>query len=169
MKRLVITTLLALAASTLAADPPASATPTEVPVVGTWTLVSYAREDTATRAATHPWGEKPSGTFVFTADGHVAVVITAQGRQPAVRGEDGFVEKRARLFETTTAYAGTYVVRGETMTVHVEVSSDPDLVGKDLGREFRIEGDMLTIRTQPMKSMADGKMYVYALAWKRAR
>jgi len=98
----------------------------------------------------------------------VAVVITAQGRQPAVRGEDGFIEKRARLFETTTAYAGRYAVRGDTMTVHVEVASDPDLVGKDLGREIRIDGDLLTVRTQPMKSMADGKMYVYALAWKRS-
>jgi hypothetical protein len=142
---------------------------TEPSVVGAWKLVSYAREDPATGTSTYPWGEKPSGTFVFTPDGHVAVVITAQGRQPAVRGEDGFIEKRARLFETTTAYAGTYAVRGDTMTVHVEVASDPDLVGKDLGRVLRIDGDMLTIRTQPMKSMADGKMYVYALAWKRAR
>jgi hypothetical protein len=169
MKRLVIATLLALSASTLAAEPSAPSKPGNAAVVGTWTLVSYAREDPASRAVTYPWGEKPSGTFVFTADGHVAVVITAQGRQPAVRGEEGFVEKRARLFETTTAYAGTYVVRGDAMSVHVEVASDPDLVGKDLGREIRIDGDALTVRTQPMKSMADGKMYVYALAWKRAR
>jgi hypothetical protein len=151
--------LLGVTLPTLAAEPK---------VVGTWKLVSYAREDPATGTSTYPWGEKPSGTFVFTPDGHVAVVITAQGRQPAVRGEDGFIEKRARLFETTTAYAGTYAVRGDTMTVHVEVASDPDLVGKDLGRGLRIDGDMLTIRTQPMKSMADGKMYVYVLAWKRS-
>jgi hypothetical protein len=54
------------------------------------------------------------------------------------------------------------------MTVRVEVASDPRLVGTDLAREVRIEGNLLTIRTAPMKSMSDGKMYVYALTWERA-
>src|SRR5512136_2738593 len=98
----------------------------------------------------------------------MGVTITGQGRQPAVRGEDGLAEKQARLYQTVTAYAGTYTMRGSTMTVRVEVASDPGLVGTDLAREVRIEGDLLTVRTAPMKSMSDGKMYVYALAWKRA-
>ena len=98
----------------------------------------------------------------------MAVTITGQGRQPAVRGEDGLVEKQARLYQTVTAYAGTYSVRGSTMIVHVEVASDPGLVGTDVSRDLRIDGDLLTVRTAPMKSMSDGKMYVYALAWKRA-
>ena len=135
--------------------------------VGTWGLVSYAREDPATGASTFPWGEKPSGLLLFLADGHMSVVINAQGRQPASRGEDGFVEKQAKLFQTATAYAGTYTVRGSTMTVRVEVAGDPGLVGTELSRELRVDGDLLTIRTQPMKSLSDGKMYVYALVWKR--
>jgi hypothetical protein len=137
------------------------------PVVGTWGLVSYAREDPATGASTFPWGEKPSGLLLFLPDGHMSVVINAQGRQPAARGEDGFVEKQAKLFQTVTAYAGTYAVRGSTMTVRVEVAGDPGLVGTELSREIRVDGDLLTIRTQPMKSLSDGKMYVYALVWKR--
>jgi hypothetical protein len=143
---------------------PASAEPS---VVGSWTLVSYAREDRATGASTFPWGEKPAGLLLFLPDGHMGVTITGQGRQPAVRGEDGLAEKQAKLYQTVTAYAGTYVMRGSTMTVRVEVASDPGLAGTDLAREVRIEGDLLTIRTAPMKSMSDGKMYVYALAWKR--
>ena len=35
----------------------------EPSVVGTWRLVSYAREDTATGVATHPWGEKAVKLF----------------------------------------------------------------------------------------------------------
>jgi hypothetical protein len=139
----------------------------EPPLVGTWGLVSYAREDPATEASTFPWGEKPSGLLLFLPDGHMSVVINAQGRHPAARGEDGFVEKQAKLFQTTTAYAGTYTVRGSTMTVRVEVAGDPGLVGTELSRELRVDGDLLTIRTQPMKSLSDGKMYVYALVWKR--
>ena len=149
----------------LAAAFPASAEPS---IVGAWTLVSYAREDPATGTPTFPWGEKPAGLLLFLPDGHMGVTITGQGRQPAVRGEDGLVEKQAKLYQTVTAYSGTYAIRGSTMTVRVEVASDPGLVGTDLAREVRIEGDLLTIRTAPMKSMSDGKMYVYALAWKRA-
>jgi hypothetical protein len=157
--RVACATLLVVAAS------PASAEPS---VVGAWSLVSYAREDPAPGASTFPWGEKPTGLLLFLPDGHMAVTITGQGRQPAVRGEDGLVERQARLYQTVTAYAGTYSVRGSTMIVRVEVASDPGLVGTDLAREVRIEGDLLTIRTAPMKSMSDGKMYVYALSWKRA-
>ena len=154
----VVGLLLGVTLPTLAAEPK---------FVGAWKLVSYAREDPATGASTFPWGEKPSGLLLFLPDGHMSVVINAQGRQAAARGEDGFVEKQAKLFQTATAYAGTYTVRGSTMTVRVEVAGDPGLVGTELLREIRVDGDLLTIRTQPMKSLSDGKMYVYALVWKR--
>jgi hypothetical protein len=144
---------------------PASAEPS---VVGGWTLVSYAREDPATGVSTFPWGEKPAGLLLFLPDGHMGVTITGQGRQPAVRGEDGLVEKQAKLYQTVTAYAGTYALRGSTMIVRVEVASDPGLVGTELSRDLRLDGDLLTVRTAPMKSVSDGKMYVYALAWRRA-
>jgi hypothetical protein len=157
--RVACVTLVVAAAFPVSAEPP---------VVGAWNLVSYAREDPATGASTFPWGEKPSGLLLFLPDGHMGVTITGQGRQPTVRGEDGLAEKQAKLYQTVTAYAGTYMMRGSTMTVRVEVASDPGLVGTDLAREVRIEGDLLTIRTAPMKSMSDGKLYVYALAWKRA-
>jgi len=142
---------------------------TEPSVVGAWKLVSYAREDPATGTSTFPWGDKPSGLLLFLPNGYMSVVINAQGRQSAVRGEDGFVEKQAKLFQTVTAYAGTYSMRGGTMTVRVEVSSDPGLVATELVREFRSDGDLLTIRTQPMKSLSDGKTYVYALSWRRSQ
>jgi hypothetical protein len=157
--RVACATLLVAAAFPVSAEPS---------VVGSWTLVSYAREDPATGVSTFPWGEKPAGLLLFLPDGHMGVTITGQGRQPAVRGEDGLVEKQAKLYQTVTAYSGTYAIRGSTMTVRVEVASDPALVGTDLAREVRIEGDLFTVRTAPMKSVSDGKMYVYALAWKRA-
>jgi hypothetical protein len=157
--RVACVTLLVAAAFPVSAEPS---------VVGAWNLVSYAREDPAGGAATFPWGEKPAGLLLFLPDGHMGVTITGQGRMPAVRGEDGLVEKQAKLYQTVTAYAGTYVLRGSTMIVRVEVASDPGLVGTELSRDLRLDGDLLTVRTAPMKSVSDGKMYVYALAWKRA-
>jgi len=139
----------------------------EPSVVGAWKLVSYTREDPATGASTLPWGEKAAGYLHLLPDGRMAVVITAQGRQPAVRGEDGFIEKQAKLFQTVTAYAGTYSTRGNALTVRVEVAGLPEWVGTDQLREFRLDGDSLTIRTAPMQSVSDGKTYVYVLSWKR--
>lgn len=139
----------------------------EPSVVGTWKLVSYSREDPATGAATQPWGEKPAGYLMLLLDGHMSAVITSDGRQPAVRGEEGFSDKQAKLFQTVTAYAGTYTAKGDSLSVHVEVAWLPEWVGSDQPRVFRIEGDRLTIRTQPIRSVSDGKLYVYVLVWKR--
>jgi hypothetical protein len=137
------------------------------PLVGSWKLVSYARENPSTGNATPVWGEKPSGLLQVLPDGRLSAVITAEGRKPAPPGEEGLAEKQAKLYQTVTAYAGTYTARGNTLTVHVEVASAPEFVGKDLVREILLEGDVVYVRTQPMRSVSDGKDYVYVLAWKR--
>jgi len=155
---------LALAVVSLTVALPAFA---QVSLVGSWKLVSYAREDPTTGNATAVWGEKPSGLLLFQPDGRMSAVITGEGRKPAPPGEERIVEKQAKLFQTVTAYAGTYSVRGSTMTVHVEVASAPEFVGTDLVREILLQGEILNVRTQPMRSVSDGKTYVYVLAWKR--
>ena len=154
----VVGLLLGVTLPTLAAEPK---------FVGAWKLVSYAREDPATGVSTFPWGEKPLGLLVYLPDGHMSVVINAEGRQSVAHGEEGAVEKQAKLYRTMTAYAGRYTVGDGTVTHRVEMASDPGLVGTELTRRFRIEGDLLTLATPPSKSMSDGKMYVYTLVWKR--
>lgn len=43
----------------------------------------------------------------------------------------------------------------------------PGWVGSEQSREIKLDGDTLTIRTQPIRNPSDGKEYVYLLAWKR--
>ncbi len=158
----------ALVAAVLAAAAPARAeSPAGSSVAGIWTLVSYTRVDPATGVETFPFGQKPSGTFFLLPDGHMATVLTAEGREPAPPGSEGVVEKQAKLFRTMTAYTGTWSVTDGTFTVRVEVAGAPEWVGTDQKREFKLEGDTLRVRTQPMRSVSDGKTYVYVLTWRR--
>ena len=50
-------------------------------IVGVWKLRSFALVDSG-GAQIKPFGEKPSGQVVFTAGGHVALVMTGEKRKP---------------------------------------------------------------------------------------
>lgn len=139
----------------------------EPSVAGIWSLVSYTREDPATGAASFPFGQKPAGTLFLLPGGRMAVVIAAEGREPAPPGSEGYVEKQAKLFRTVTAYAGTWSVKGNLLSVRVDVAGLPEWAGTEQKREVLLEGDRLVIRTMPVQSVSDGKTYVYVLAWKR--
>lgn len=166
MKAVAAWSVLAVLVVTPCAIPVAHAA-AEPSIAGNWTLVSYTREDPATGAATFPLGQKPTGTLFLLPGGRVSVVITGEGRVAAPHGAEGYVEKQAKLFQTMTAYSGTWSVKGSTLTMHVEVSYQPGWVGTDQKREFRLDGDTLRIRTDPTPSVGDGKTYVYVLTWHR--
>ncbi len=142
----------------------------EFSVVGAWTLVSYVRQESG-GASSKPWGEKPVGYLMYLPDGHMSAVLTAEGRASAGANDtEGQARRarRARLYTTVTAYAGTYTVEGDKVVHHVEVSWNHDWVGSDQPRWASIEGDRLIIRTQPLTSLTDGKEHVYVAEWKRA-
>ena len=61
------------------------------------------------------------------------------------------------------SYAGRYDVRGDHVFHHVEVSVFNDLMGTTLERQFKIEGDVLTIRTLPPEIWGSSNI----LVWKR--
>lgn len=48
--------------------------------VGTWYLVSFVGHRTDGSAAREPWGPAPTGRLIYTADGHVAAVLTKPDR-----------------------------------------------------------------------------------------
>jgi hypothetical protein len=56
------------------------------PIVGTWSLQSFAERDIKTNALSYPMGEMPKAAVIYTASGHVATIFTATGRSaPAGR------------------------------------------------------------------------------------
>ena len=138
----------------------------DVSIVGAWKLISFAREDTVSGEIIRPWGDVPTGYLMYLPDGHMSAVLTAEGRKAAAPTEEKQV---AKLYSNMAAYAGTYTVHDNTVVHHVEVAWLPGWVGSDQPRQIKLDGETLTIRTQPIRNTADGKDYAYILIFSRAK
>ena len=138
----------------------------DLAVPGAWKLLSLAREDVVSGEIIRPWGENPSGYLMYLPDGHMSAVLTAEGRKAAAPTDE---KQAALLYSNMAAYAGTYTLQGDTVVHHVEVAWLPGWVGSDQPRQAKLEGDTLTIRTQPIRNQVEGKDYVYLLVFTRAK
>ena len=138
-----------------AAEDPASR------LVGAWRIVLF--EDIDDGRKSYPFGEKPDGYLVYTADGHMAAVVTdpavpscvPSAIAPSSKVSACTHQQMERLLERSIAYWGTYSVDASRGVVvhHVERDLTSGLAGTDQPRPFRLEGDRLII--------GDGK------SWKR--
>jgi Lipocalin-like domain len=95
---------------------------------------------------------------VFVADSH---------REPSTTTGAKRAEERARLFDSMYAYTGTFTVKGNTVTIHVESAWQPDWVGTEKTRTLKIDHDILTIMTAPMTSPVDGRTYISVTSFRR--
>lgn len=118
------------------------------PLVGTWKLVSWVVEDLETKKLKQPFGQHPPGLLIFTPEMRFIVLFTAEGRTGGQTEAD-----RSRNFMTSYATAGKYRVEGSKYFATVEVAQNPALVGTGLTRDFKIEGNRLTVLTAPEKSV----------------
>ena len=55
---------------------------------------------------------------------------------------------------------------GDVVTHHVDVSSDPNRVGKSIDRTFAIRGDRIVLTTPP--TSVGGMAHRFTLTWRRA-
>jgi hypothetical protein len=98
-------------------------------LVGRWKLTDYTMKWADTGEVTHPRGQNALGYLEYSPGGRMSVIISSAD------------------LKATDAFAGTYKVQGNKYVAHVEISTAPDLVGKDVGRTFEIRGDRLTVTT----------------------
>ena len=139
-------------------------------IVGVWQLVSYSRYSAEENKTTFPFGANPAGYLIYTASGYMSIVVTGEGR-PAVSPTDNKLdEKQSKLFATMIAYSGTYKLDGDKVTHHLDVAWHPTRAGADQTRYIKVEGDTLSLRTPPFKSLLDGKgkEFTDTLNWRRA-
>lgn len=92
--------------------------------LGTWHIQSWTVHYDDGSSDT-PFGPRPTGYLHYAANGMMFAQFMGQG---------GHI-----------AYAGPYRVTGDTVHHQVTVCSRAELVGTDLMRRFRIDGDTLTI------------------------
>lgn len=148
-----------------------AAAPAKTPgkgIVGSWKLVSMSQVEQATGKETDLWGKGPVGYLTYTPGGRMSVVITAAGRQSPAKGASAATpEELAALFASCVAYAGTYTLTEGGAVHHVEVSTDPGLVGTDQVRFVRREGKTLVITGPPIQTAGTSDARVLKLVWER--
>jgi len=111
-------------------------------VCGVWKLVSYDIEIQATGQKMQPMGKNPTGYVIFTPGGRVFFVLTGEGRKAAET-----VQERANLLSSLIAYTGKYRLEGDKWITMVEVAWDPEWVGTEQTRSFRVDGERLQVLT----------------------
>jgi hypothetical protein len=114
-------------------------------VVGLWKLASYEVEIQAT-------GQKAP--------------VMGQARKPAKTDQE-----RADLLGTLVAYTGTYRIEGDKWITNVEVAWNPEWVGTEQARSFKIDGDRLQVLTpwRVMPNWADKGMTRSIVTFERAK
>ena len=122
--------LLAIAIPLSAAAQPAKSLRNQL--VGTWSFV-IAEIVTADGKKQLPFGDKPKGMLIFTADGHFSQVHVA-GALPKIASGNrlaGTADENKAILAGSLALFGTYTVdeAKKTLTFHIEASTFPNLEG----------------------------------------
>ena len=115
-------------------------------LVGTWKLVSFEVVWQATGERELPFGKNPTGYLIFTPQGRMMVLLTAEGRKVA-RQAVQTDQDRADLYKSMFAYTATYRVEGEKIISKFDVAHTPDWIGCEVMQLFKIDGDRLQITT----------------------
>ena|SRR5262249_2265061 len=149
----------------LAAAPPSHADSLEK-MIGTWKLVSQEVEIQATGEKAPALGQSPVGYAILTADGRLMTVITADGRKPPTT-----VQERADLLNSMVAYTGKYRLEGDKWITTVDAAWNPEWVGTEQTRFFKIEGDRLEVVSQwrVMPNWPDKGMQRSILVWEKVK
>jgi hypothetical protein len=126
---LAATLVLGLGVSTAVAQP---AKTLRDQLVGTWTFV-IAEITTADGKKSLPFGDKPKGMLIFTADGQFSQVHVA-GDLPRIAGNNrlgGTPEDNRAIVHGSLAMFGSYTVdeNKRTVTFKIEGSTYPNLAG----------------------------------------
>lgn len=132
-------------------------------LVGTWKLLSASSTTSKGERNHSPYGEDPTGFLTYTEAGRVTSLISYGGRKLLPVGATP--EQQAVAFNTFLAYTGRYTLNGDKVVHHIEVSSIPNYVNKDLVRNIKFEGDRIILTTPP--TLVNGKIQSIELVWQR--
>jgi hypothetical protein len=130
--------ILAIAANTASAQPAKSL---REQLVGTWDFI-VAEITTADGSKSFPFGERPKGMLVFTADGHFSQVHVS-GDLPRIPGNNrlaGTPEQNAAIVHGSLALFGTYTVdeAKKALTFNIVGSTFPNQQGTSQTRTIDV-------------------------------
>lgn len=137
---------------------------------GTWKLLSYVGEEVPSGSRADVMGPHPSGYINYGPDGRMIVIIVGTGRRKPA-GPVATPAEAEALMRSMLAYAGTYTVdtHAKTVTHHIDVSWDESRTGGSFVRNYRIEGDRLTLITPSSIDPASGRKTVRTVTWEKVK
>ena len=109
---------------------------------GCWRLLSFHTELQDSRERSQPWGAEPRGHLVFTPDGRMMVLVTANAREPGAGDEQATV-----LFRTMMAYTGRYRIEGDRFVTTIDACWNEAWNGSRQERFYKLDGDTLEVGT----------------------
>ena len=155
---------LAVLGLVLGAAPAAAQQHCSGPQLGTWKLQSYVSQDVKTGQKSELYGVHPSGFISYGSDCRVSVIMIQDGRKAPANLVPTDAE-RIDLYNGLTAYAGTYSIKGDIVSHHINASSNQVWTGTTQARRFKIDGKTLRIKTLGQKNPMTGKESISELVW----
>lgn len=155
MRQLAISAIVAAVTLSASVHQAQAQAPRPNEVLGTWRMVSATLEENG--EVSHPYGPRPAGMLVFTADMHFVEVLTDADTPNFAsdkRGEGTDAENR-RAMGSSIGFFGTYTVdhSGRFTGNRVEGATFPNWIGSVRGtRELSltVRGDrMFEVFTRP--------------------
>jgi len=138
-------------------------------LVGAWRLVAWTIEYPATGRVTQPFGPRPEGLLLYTADGGMSAALQRPGRARLSRADPHAVSdaEKAAAFSGYMHYAGTWSVADGCVSHEVALAMNPNLVGTRQVRRATLAGDELRLEAdEPLE--AAGQVRRHRLTWCRA-
>jgi hypothetical protein len=134
-------------------------------MLGIWKLESFDVEFQDSGERKPLFGANPSGYIIFTPEGRMMALLTAEGRKaPQTDAE------RASAFRTMYAYSGTYQVEGDRWITKVDIAWNEAWTGTDQLRYYRFDGEKLIVTSawQPSVNF-EGRYTRGILTWTKVR
>ena len=134
-------------------------------IAGVWKLKFYSRKFLDTGEIRNDM--LPNAYIIYTPGGYM-MSVTVEENRPHPAGTILTDEERIALFKTiVSAYSGTYIVEGDKIVHHVELSWNEAWTGTSQVRRFSIDGDVLTLETTPRTTGTDSRQFINTLTWER--
>jgi hypothetical protein len=134
------------------------------PQLGTWKLQSDVTQDVKTGQKSELFGAHPSGFISYEADCRMQVIMISDGRKVPANLVPTDAE-RIELYSGLEAYAGTYSIKGNIVSHHIDASWNQAWTGTTQSRQFKIDGITLHIKTLGQKNPRTGKESISELVW----
>ncbi len=111
-------------------------------ILGIWKLVSFEAEIQATGKKEPVMGQNPTGYVIFTPEGRAMFILTGEGRKAPKTIQD-----RADLLNSLVAYTDMYRIEGDKWITKIDVAWNPEWIGTEQARFFKVDGDRLQVVT----------------------